>query len=409
MIDPGKAIAALKSFNNAIESSSNTVTSFARKVKSDFELIGSAAGLLVKPLTMVAAGFVATKAAITGIGIASLKTAGDFEALRMQLETVLGTKKAADKAFQESLALAAKSPFSAMEIVQTRAELESVGVKGTAAVKSVAEAAAGMNRQIRDVAAAVMSLETEPLRRLGIQAKKEGNEFVFAFRNSMGEAQRAVATSWEEAQADVLDIFETKFAGGIERMSRGIKGLWSNLGDAMDALKSTFAAGFFDQAKLFVGDMIRGVQGLSDIASEAGAAIWEPMAQSISKAVTPKASAMGDAFWGGRLQAFGLGGVVNRPTLFRFANGIGLMGEAGDEAIMPLKRTSSGRLGVETVAGPGRAVALPTPVFNIQDATTGKVEAQAADVRFDGKRLLVGMVLKDRRNNGPISRGTRRR
>lgn len=38
--------------------------------------------------------------------------------------------------------------------------------------------------------------------------------------------------------------------------------------------------------------------------------------------------------------------VVSSPTMFAFAKGAGLMGEAGPEAVMPLKRDSSGRLGV---------------------------------------------------------------
>lgn len=43
---------------------------------------------------------------------------------------------------------------------------------------------------------------------------------------------------------------------------------------------------------------------------------------------------------------FGESGIVNSPTLFKFAKGTGLMGEAGPEAIMPLKRGSDGSLGV---------------------------------------------------------------
>jgi hypothetical protein len=58
------------------------------------------------------------------------------------------------------------------------------------------------------------------------------------------------------------------------------------------------------------------------------------------------------------LQPFANGGVVNQPTLFQFAKGgatggggsipfqMGVMGEAGPEAIMPLSRGSDGRLGV---------------------------------------------------------------
>jgi lambda family phage tail tape measure protein len=40
--------------------------------------------------------------------------------------------------------------------------------------------------------------------------------------------------------------------------------------------------------------------------------------------------------------------IVNTPTMFKFAKGTGLMGEAGPEAIMPLKRDSSGNLGVRS-------------------------------------------------------------
>ncbi|MDM3186950.1 MULTISPECIES: phage tail tape measure protein [Citrobacter] len=42
-------------------------------------------------------------------------------------------------------------------------------------------------------------------------------------------------------------------------------------------------------------------------------------------------------------------GVVNSPTMFAFAKGAGLMGEAGPEAIMPLTRTADGNLGVRMV------------------------------------------------------------
>lgn len=45
------------------------------------------------------------------------------------------------------------------------------------------------------------------------------------------------------------------------------------------------------------------------------------------------------------------GQVVSRPTLFPFAAGMGLMGEAGPEAILPLKRGSDGKLGVASGGG----------------------------------------------------------
>ena len=58
------------------------------------------------------------------------------------------------------------------------------------------------------------------------------------------------------------------------------------------------------------------------------------------------ASANGNVFAGGNVIPFARGGVVSGPTIFPMANGMGLMGEAGPEAVMPLKRNSRGQLGV---------------------------------------------------------------
>ena len=65
-------------------------------------------------------------------------------------------------------------------------------------------------------------------------------------------------------------------------------------------------------------------------------------------------SADGNVFQSGRhLTAFAKGGVVSSPTIFPMARGMGLMGEAGPEAIMPLSRNSRGELGVKQSGGGG--------------------------------------------------------
>ncbi len=80
-------------------------------------------------------------------------------------------------------------------------------------------------------------------------------------------------------------------------------------------------------------------------------------------------NATGNAFGSAGVQAFANGGsftnsIVNSPTLFKFAKGsrLGLMGEAGSEAIMPLKRDSQGRLGVVAAAMQGGLGAVSVEV-----------------------------------------------
>jgi phage-related minor tail protein len=66
---------------------------------------------------------------------------------------------------------------------------------------------------------------------------------------------------------------------------------------------------------------------------------------------------------GGAIQAFAAGGVIAAPTYFPLAaGGLGLAGEAGPEAIVPLTRGADGRLGV-------RMAGAAAPTVNVQIAT----------------------------------------
>ncbi|WGE30528.1 phage tail tape measure protein [Edwardsiella tarda] len=62
------------------------------------------------------------------------------------------------------------------------------------------------------------------------------------------------------------------------------------------------------------------------------------------------ANALGGVYNSPNLSTYS-GHIVSRPTLFAFAKGAGLMGEAGSEAIMPLARNSKGELAVKAVGG----------------------------------------------------------
>lgn len=98
--------------------------------------------------------------------------------------------------------------------------------------------------------------------------------------------------------------------------------------------------------------------------------------------------ANGGAFSQGRVMPFAKGGVVSSPTGFPMRGGMGLMGEAGPEAIMPLTRGPDGRLGVQ--AGGGRAVNvvmnITTPDIQGFQRSQSQVAAQVSRALARGQR-----------------------
>jgi phage-related minor tail protein len=93
----------------------------------------------------------------------------------------------------------------------------------------------------------------------------------------------------------------------------------------------------------------------------------------------------------GGVQAFASGGVVASPTFFPNGSGIGLMGEAGAEAIMPLQRGQDGRLGV-AVNGGGRqapvVINIATPDVQSFVKSQAQVSAIVARAAGRGSRYL---------------------
>ncbi|MFG1242457.1 phage tail tape measure protein [Xanthobacter sp. DSM 14520] len=89
-------------------------------------------------------------------------------------------------------------------------------------------------------------------------------------------------------------------------------------------------------------------------------AALKPLESGLSSLLSGAAGGLGFAQGGviseGRVMPFARGGVVAAPTYFPLGgSSLGLMGEKGAEAILPLARGADGRLGVRSAEGAGRA------------------------------------------------------
>lgn len=194
----------------------------------------------------------------------------------------------------------------------------------------------------------------------------------------------AIAQSWEEAGRALSDAMLTPIEkanlelGRLDEMlergviswetySRATFKTFEELDTPLEKTKSlaeeiglTFTSAFED-AIVSGGDFSDVLKGLEqDIARLIiRKSVTEPLANAMSgidfgaifSSFIP--SANGNVFASAPALSAYSGSVVSRPTVFPFANGIGLMGEAGAEAILPLKRGADGKLGV---AGGGSSV-----------------------------------------------------
>jgi phage-related minor tail protein len=154
-------------------------------------------------------------------------------------------------------------------------------------------------------------------------------------------------------------IDEAGISNALERINlrmRGVQSTASSFGRAMtEAFSQSIIGGRgFD-------DVLKSLTlRLSDIALKAAfKPIESGLVQGIEQLFKPSIAAST-----GAIKPFAAGGVIGTPTYFPLTGGgVGLAGEAGPEAIMPLRRGADGRLGV-AAAGGGRAnitVNIATP------------------------------------------------
>ena len=166
-----------------------------------------------------------------------------------------------------------------------------------------------------------------------------------------------------------LDGLARGFGGGLRRAFDGVIFDGQRLSDAMRGLARSLADTLYSAA-------LRPVQGAL------GGALAQIVGQ-VFGGLLP--FGQGAGFAQGRVMPFAQGGVVSGPVGFPMRGGMGLMGEAGPEAILPLTRGADGKLGVRAGGGGGRAVNV---TFNIQTPDVAGFQRSQSQIAAQVTRLL---------------------
>ncbi len=197
-------------------------------------------------------------------------------------------------------------------------------------------------------------------------------------------------------------------AGNLsQNVAKLVTSVFNGLEDHLFQFVKTGKFGFKDFANSIIDDIERIAIKMLLIRAITGAfgsvgSIEAPSADNTLPAfenTTGQVAAANGGAWMRGVQMFANGGVVGSPTMFRHANGLGVMGEAGPEAIMPLSRGSDGKLGVK-----GSGV-----IVNIINNAGVEVQ-QSETTGSDGQRvmnLVIAQKVKEMFANGTMDKSMR--
>lgn len=209
-----------------------------------------------------------------------------------------------------------------------------------------------------------------------IKSMEEENEYLSLLREGREEEAEAlrVVNGLRREGIDLLPEETQRIEELIEANEKLQKGYGNDIGVGISGAVSAMQDDLGGLGDLSFDVVTEGIDGMADAmtnaifeAEDLGQAM-EDLAVDIAKMVAQwaikqaitsalggigfgPANAKGNVFGPSGLVPFARGGVVDRPTLFPFARGTGLMGEAGPEGILPLKRTAAGELGVRAELG----------------------------------------------------------
>lgn len=178
-----------------------------------------------------------------------------------------------------------------------------------------------------------------------------------------------------EELADTLEVSASRFSSVI---STGMRKAIAD-GHTLDRVLRQAALSISNSA------LRSGLRPLSNLVGQGASAVFGGLGSAIGGGLAGAATGV---------VPFAKGGVIGAPTAFGMSGGrVGLMGEAGREAVLPLARGADGRLGVALEGGSGGGgatinVSISTPDADSFQRSEAQVTAMLARAVARGRRGL---------------------
>ena len=200
--------------------------------------------------------------------------------------------------------------------------------------------------------------------------------------------------------------FSESFTGlinGSMTAQESLGNFFRNIGNYFLDMASKMIAKYIEMqiiglAQKFLPGMFGGIFGPNGVPDFSGSSVSVPNQYAYGGGASIMGSANGNVFAQNGIVPFANGGIVDRPMMFPFAKGIGLMGEAGPEAIMPLKRGADGKLGV--AGGGGTTVNVSV------DASGSSVQGDKGQSAALGRAIAASVqaeLVKQKRPGGLLA------
>ncbi len=205
--------------------------------------------------------------------------------------------------------------------------------------------------------------------------KEQFKEDMKVFNDIFTGTENAPATYFREGTKSVQEFSEEITKSFGSQMQSKLKSFNDSIKTIQESMADVVVKGIKGMEDALVNFVMTGKLNFKNLANSiisdmARIAIQQTITKPFTNFISGIfGSANGNAFVDGKVQKYAYGGVVNKPTIFPMANGLGLMGEAGyPEAILPLKRGSNGKLGVQSTGS-----SIGNIVVNV-DASGSSVE-----------------------------------